>query len=104
LSPPQSSPSERRRPELDDTIILNDAEQPEPAREPGRAFPAVLGCCYEWRIIDDGLAGIGWIRRQGEHRWSPANRLLRGGRQRANGRRNNQRSGRVPAALHGEWP
>jgi phosphoribosylanthranilate isomerase len=80
-SPRQSSPFERSRPEFDGAIILNNAEQSQPAREPGRAARVIIRFCSEWRIIDDGLAGIGWMRRQGECHLSCANRLLCGGRQ-----------------------
>jgi len=80
LSPRPSSPSERRCPELDDAIVLNDAEQPQAAGEPGRAALVIAGFCDELRIIGKRLAGIGRMRRQSKCRRSSANRLLRNGR------------------------
>src|SRR5690348_13183535 len=63
LSPRQNSPSERGRPELDRAIVLDNAEQSQPARGPGRAALFILGFRDELRIIDDRLAGVGWVRR-----------------------------------------
>ena len=67
---------------------MNNAEQPQPARETRRAASVFFfGFCNELPVIDDGFANVGRVRRQGEQRRSSADRLLRGLRPGASGRR-----------------
>src|SRR5215472_11874457 len=58
LLPPPSSPAEGRRPQLDDAIILDDAQQLEPALQPRRAALALVALRFGdvLRIPDDRLA------------------------------------------------
>jgi phosphoribosylanthranilate isomerase len=98
-SPQRGSPGEGSCPQLDGAIVLNDPEQPQPAREPGCAALVIPGSCDELRIVDRGLAGLGRAQRQGERRQPFADSLLLRDRRQRAGRRRKQ-CGRGGPTLH----
>src|SRR5215472_6818984 len=66
LSPPPSSPAEGGRPQLDDAIILDDAQQLEPALQPRRAALTLVALRFGniLRIPNDRLAALCGVRQR----------------------------------------
>jgi phosphoribosylanthranilate isomerase len=69
LSPPRSSPAEGCRPQLNGAVILDDAQQLEPALQPRRATLTLVVLRFGdvLRVPNDRLAAVGGARQR--HPW-----------------------------------